>query len=360
MESERINIIISPEVLSGDIFNITYDGITFGSYSGLSQVLSGGTNGDSLLTGLTIPVLFTQSYNDLGYYSTFDGLLNQQDVITNFVISGSPATPYKVKLYNSAGYTYNSFLELSQYKVDWGDGLESQYLSVNESSLDHTYSQTPQTYTIKMVQNNPWGFTEIKKTFSLPFTGVTIDNQLGNITFTQQGGQWSGIPISYNYIFTGDSENNIQSQISSNYTTVPFVVSGYTNSRLPLLRRWGPNPYTVGFVLQPISGVMGYITEINSTYTAYTLNEINYVDFNNGKTLFLVNSSGLTANDIVVSAITKDEILLDFVMDPEIQSDVYVERGKYSAVEGLQRLGEVDNLGDLIRYGYGYFKINNT
>ena len=89
-------------------------------------------------------------------------------------------------------------------------------------------------------------------------------------------------------------------------------------------------------------------------------NDINYVDFNNGKTLFLVNSSGLTTNDIVVSAITKDEILLDFVMDPEIQSDVFVERGKYSAVEGLQRLGEVDNLGDLIRYGYGYFKINNT
>jgi hypothetical protein len=350
MESERINIVISPEVLNGDIFNITYNGITFGSYSGLSQVL----------TGLTIPVLFTQSYNDIGYYSTFDGLINQQDVVTNFVLSGTSASPYKVRLYNSAGYTYNSFLELAQYKVDWGDGLVSQFLSVNESSLEHTYSQTPQTYTVRMVQNNPWGVTEIKKTITLPLTGVTIDNELGNITFTQQGGQWSGIPISYDYIFTGDSENNIQSQISSSYTQVPFLVSGYTNSRLALLRRWGPNPYTIGFVLQPIRGVMGYVTEITPTYTAYTINQTNYVDLNNGKTLFLVDSSGLTTNDIVVSAITKDEILLDFVMDPEIQSDVFVERGKYSAVEGLQRLGEVDNLGDLIRYGYGYFKINNT
>jgi hypothetical protein len=360
MESERINIVISPEVLSRDIFDITYNGITFGVYSGLSQVLSGGTNGDSLLTGLTIPVLFTQSYNDLGYYSEFDGFTNQIDVVTNFVISGNPSSPYDVRLYNSAGYTYNSFLELSQYKVDWGDGLVSQYLSVNQSSLNHTYSPTPQTYTVKMVQSNPWGITEIQKSITLPFTGVTIDNELGNITFTQQGGNWSGIPISYNYIFTGDSENNIPSQISSSYLQVPFVVSGYTNSRLDLLRRWGPNPYTVGYVVTPIKGVIGYVTEINSTYTAYTVNDINYVDFNNGKTLFLVNSSGLTTNDIVVSAITKDEILLDFVMDPEIQSDVFVERGKYSAVEGLQRLGEVDNLGDLIRYGYGYFKINNT
>jgi hypothetical protein len=47
-------------------------------------------------------------------------------------------------------------------------------------------------------------------------------------------------------------------------------------------------------------------------------------------------------------------------MAPEIQSGVYIERGKYSGFEPLQRLGEVDNFGDLKRYGYGYFKINTT
>jgi hypothetical protein len=26
-------------------------------------------------------------------------------------------------------------------------------------------------------------------------------------------------------------------------------------------------------------------------------------------------------------------------------------------MEKIQRLGEVDNLGDLVRYGYGYFKV---
>ena len=47
-------------------------------------------------------------------------------------------------------------------------------------------------------------------------------------------------------------------------------------------------------------------------------------------------------------------------MDPEIQNGVFIERGKYSAFEGLQRLGEVDNIGDLERYGYNYFKINSV
>ncbi len=55
-----------------------------------------------------------------------------------------------------------------------------------------------------------------------------------------------------------------------------------------------------------------------------------------------------------------DTRFLDFVLDPEIQSDVFVERGKYSATENFQRIGEVDNIGDLVRYGYGYFKINTT
>ena len=47
-------------------------------------------------------------------------------------------------------------------------------------------------------------------------------------------------------------------------------------------------------------------------------------------------------------------------MDPEVQSDIIVERGQYSAFEPLQRLNEVDNIGDLTKYGYGYYKINTA
>ena len=71
-------------------------------------------------------------------------------------------------------------------------------------------------------------------------------------------------------------------------------------------------------------------------------------------------SSGLTSNDIIANAITKQEVLLDIVSSPEIQTEIFIDRGKISAFEGLQRLGEVDNLGDLARYGYGFFKINTT
>ena len=59
------------------------------------------------------------------------------------------------------------------------------------------------------------------------------------------------------------------------------------------------------------------------------------------------------------SAITKDETLLRIVDKPQVWSDVFIERGKNSALEGLQRLGEVDNLGDLIKYGYRFFNVKS-
>jgi hypothetical protein len=88
MESEKFSVLISPEVLSSDLINLIYTASTtyeLGQdecitsattaiqntqsifvYSGMSYILSGGTNGDSLLTGLTMPILFTQTYNDIG------------------------------------------------------------------------------------------------------------------------------------------------------------------------------------------------------------------------------------------------------------------------------------------------------
>ena len=88
MESERINIVISPEILNRDLFNINYDGNTFGIYSGMTQILSGGETGGSLLTGLTIPILFTETFNDLGFYDEFDGFIDQADTVNNFIFSG--------------------------------------------------------------------------------------------------------------------------------------------------------------------------------------------------------------------------------------------------------------------------------
>jgi hypothetical protein len=53
----------------------------------------------------------------------------------------------------------------------------------------------------------------------------------------------------------------------------------------------------------------------------------------------------------------KDEYFLKIVDQAQIQTSVFVERGKNSVYESVQRMGEVDNLGDMVNYGYGFFKV---
>lgn len=362
MDVNKYSIVISPENLSDDIFTKSFSGNNnvdvFGVYSGMSYILSGNSSGTSLLTGLTIPVMFTQSLNDIGFYNEFDGLILQKDVLSNFLFSANTLSPYDVNFYNTTGDFEISFLKLSKFYVDWGDGTSSQ--QVGYQPLTHTYPATPTGYTITFSGQNNWGLTIIQKPIYLPLTGVTISNLDGQFTFTPQSGNFSGIPTTYNFIATGDSQNTISSQISSTYTTIPFPVSGFTKSKLTEVKRWGPSKYTVGYTFFKNGILYGKIDTITPDYTAYTINDITYYDFSNGQTLYLLQSSGFTQNDLLFSSITKNEYLLDFVMDPEVQSDVYIERGKYSAFEPLQRLNEVDNIGDLTLYGYGYFKINQT
>jgi hypothetical protein len=57
--------------------------------------------------------------------------------------------------------------------------------------------------------------------------------------------------------------------------------------------------------------------------------------------------------------ITKDELLLKIQDQPQVVTSVFVQRGKNTAYQQVQRLGEVSTLSGLINYGYGYFTIEN-
>jgi len=50
---------------------------------------------------------------------------------------------------------------------------------------------------------------------------------------------------------------------------------------------------------------------------------------------------------------------LKVIDQAQVQTNVFVERGKNSAYERVMRMGEVDNLGDMINYGYGFFNVEN-
>jgi hypothetical protein len=387
---------ISPEVIKSDITTVTYTastGVTFtidqeccdftsytenntvttgrtGVILTMSQVLTGNTGGTSLMTGLTIPILFTQNVVDIGYYSVFDGAIIQKDVITNFIFSAvTGSNSSTIYLYNTSDKEYKKFLKESTFKVDWGDDTPVQ--TVNDFSpnfISHTYPLTPNDYTITMTGVTSFGVSIIEKQVSVPFTGTTITNPKGTAYFVSQSGSWSATPISYDFIFSGDSNPNISDFTGSAFTQIPFIVTGFTRSTLTDLSVYKGNTQKGGksFRLnQQITGTSGtvgiYYGETNDGLAvSYKINDVDYYDYNDGTTLFVLNSSGLTTDWLVSSGITKDEVLMNVISEPEIFSNVYIERGKVSAFEKVRRLNEVSTIGGLTSYGYKFFKVTKT
>lgn len=353
------NIIISPETILSDLTKVNYQGQEVGVYSAMTQVVTGGTNGNSILTGLTIPILFRETSTDLGYYSPFDGALVQQDVVSNFIFSATTGSPYTYYVYNTSDQ-FQKFLELSSYRIDWGDGSPIELLTgYTPNSISHVYPSSTNSYTITLTQNNPWGQVKVEKTVSIPYKQTTIFNPLGRAFFSPMIGNWSATSVSYDFIFSGDQYNEVSYQVSSAYTNIPYIVSGECASRVSELTFYGFPTYRVGVPVIRNNQIWGVLSATSVEFTAYTIQNINYYDLQDGSTIFFVQSSGFTEENITADPITKDESLVKVIDQAQVQTNVFVERGKQSAFERVQRLGEVDNLGDMIRYGYGFYNVVN-
>ena len=393
MDDRTYHIKISPEFINGDIFKVNFldpyvedvlipfccdittsavtKYITGGTYvySSMTQILSGGTNGSSLLTGLTVPVLFTETAVDVGYYSVFDGMLLQKDTMINFLFSATTGSPYTYHFYNTSDTEFKKYLEFSSYSIDWGDGTPISAITQTAPNFySHTYPMPlpgkTKEYNISMSGMSPWGSNVIKKTVTVPYSAITATNPRGTAYFTPAGGSWSATSLMYDYIFSGDESCDTYLDSDYTFTTTPFLITGYTNSSINDLEVYGNKANLIGgkFRLGQVTGTTGVVgifsgESANKLYRGYSINNMDYYEYNDGTTLFAVYSSGLTADMLTCSAITKNEVLINVIDEPEVQSNIFIERGKLSGLERLERLGEVDNLGDLEKYGYGFFHV---
>jgi hypothetical protein len=389
MELQEYKFIISPENIKSDLVFVPYTGETdittiidpccltattisatttgtTGVYLPMDYILSGNTGGTSFLTGLSVNIMLTESAVDLGYYTPTDGLMLQADVLNNFIATANTINPYTYTFYNTSDLEFIKFLQLSTYTLDWGDGSPQQSV-VGITPLTHIYPTASNNYTITLTANSPWGISKVEKPVTVPYSNVTITNPQGNIVFYPAGGSWSATPISYDYIFTGDSNTDVNDYYSYNYTSVPFVITGFTESTLNDLSQYGPKinlaggKYKLGVQVTGNTGSIGTYWGVDPTgsYSAYTINGVNYFDYED-YTIYVVDSYGLVPGDLVLSALTKNEALLNVIDEPEIITNVFIERGKYTALENVMRLGEVDNVGDLEKYGYKYFNVEKV
>ncbi len=308
MVEQKYYFKISPENIKSDLLTINYiDGIeynydidpccpitaitentisgTTGVYTGMTYVLSGASGGTSVMTGLTIPLLFTQTAVDYGYYSVFDGAILQKDVVTNFIFSATTGSPYTYYVYNTSDLEFKTFLNVTTFTIDWGDGSTVQTLS-GALPITHNYPIGNGQYVITINATSPWGISQVSKTITVPYVFVPNLDPFGVATFTSFNGNWSATPINYDYIFTGDSNTDINDFYSYNYTTVPFIITGYTQSSVNDLAQYGPKyalsrgKFKLGIEVTGTSNTVGtyWGTDPNNEYIAYTINGVDYYD----------------------------------------------------------------------------------
>jgi len=251
------------------------------------------------LTGFTVPIIITEDFNDIGVYTPFDGLAIQRNIINNFIYIANNLT---VEVYNTSDLEFKRFLTFGDYTVYWGDGNSSTLTIGGPQLSTHTYGGAG-SYTITLQQANPWGITKMQKIIKLPYTAqINIPNPFGVVEIHPPN---LGDPIACNsiyqsYLFSGDSNPDVYDFLSFNYVSVPYSVTGYTtNSRLSLFKQYGTNgiPLT-GITTELVDEALGYIVDVTSTYTSYTVNNITYTDFKNGKTYFNAHSSGFDVNNL--------------------------------------------------------------
>jgi hypothetical protein len=170
-------------------------------------------------------------------------------------------------------------------------------------------------------------------------------------------------------------------------------ISGFTDSKIDDVRSYNANtPYRVNFDVQTedyldfdgnlVSGV-DRVTQVGAINTYVIGTDKNdpsigttgqtsgllYQDFS-GQTRTIDDETiiGMTSVDYIgqgwnqtntsLSALTKEEYLFGIISPPEVQSDVFIDRGETSVIEKHLKMSEISNLGELERYGNKFYKLN--
>jgi hypothetical protein len=131
------------------------------------------------------------------------------------------------------------------------------------------------------------------------------------------------------------------------------TVSINTNFQAP------PDNIRVGKRIE-ISGtnVVGMILLESSIRTEYVLyldtpNPIFYVDNTAGSTIFRYMRNNL--DETITPGLN---YYSDMVDEPKVLSEVFIDRGTNNAFEPIRKLKNVKDLNELIKTGFGYYKIN--
>lgn len=257
--------------------------------------------------------------------------------------------------------TFYIKVSFTQHIKDLGLFEDSEYIP---------YDQVAPDYSILTTKLNLSGFTFPFMTGAVayPTTGLT-PTELLTLRFTNSGVtdyyHYGNLPItgvtdskldelkSYNQNTPYIPNLDITTQVYNDYENV--TVSGVSRVisvgdpmvyvfDAPVDANIGTNNQVFGLQYKDYSANTSNQV-INGVYTSIPLANFRYI------------GEGFNETNVSLSAITKEEYLFGIISPPEVQSDVFIDRGTTSVMDYHLKLSEIKSLGELINYGNGFYNL---
>jgi hypothetical protein len=175
---------------------------------------------------------------------------------------------------------------------------------------------------------------------NLQITGAT-DSKIDNVkTYSALEPYIIGFDINTEtYInYSGESINGVDRVKSLDN---PYIYVFDTPNDINL----GTNSQTHGLQYLDYTGDTRQV-DINGVLTTIPLTTMKYI------------GEGFNETNTSLSAITKQEYLFGIISSPEVESDIFIDRGATTVMDMHLRLSEIKNLGQLTKYGNGFYNIN--
>ena len=198
------------------------------------------------------------------------------------------------------------------------------------------------------------------------------------------------------YNITEENTLRITSKVVNDYYRYGNLqITGATDSKLEDVRTYSTaNPFKIGFNtgtntyanyendiilgvdrVKTLSEPTIYVFDTpndNNLGTPTQINGLQYLDYTSTTrnvvvdgvkdtiplTMVKYKGEGWNETNTSLSGLTKEEYLFGIISRPEVESDVFIDRGTISVMDYHLKFSEIKNLGQLTRYGNGFYKIN--
>ena len=303
-------------------------------------------------TNYHLNVYLEQDYDNVGLYTPTNGEIGHIDVLCNFVVKTN-SEDTTVILRDSVDGDRYKFMKNLSYKVDWGDNIQNTY-DANGDNHSHTYN-VDGIYEITVTIETPWGRNRQVKKITIP---SNIDITFDVTTTTPES-------LGYDY-----------EMVEQYHNTSGVIICQYGVSRLNELKKYGVNGLQATITevegksgIDGISQITTGLSTANMVYV-YFIDGIKYMDDEETgyttisvyPTLFTDGQNENFTHELLsmgTGPVVHQEVFHGITNDIEIQSDIFINRGKQAPFEFYYKMGEVSNMKELEQNGNKFFKIKD-